>query len=224
MRLKHANPSAAGSAAPIASMRAIAPGTEVTGASGAAGASGASGRSWVGRPTDMAVTIRSPGSQPLSLTPSATWPGALRSAAVCWRNAGSVARVLCLLRVAGGRPGLGFVRQPHHAQRRQRQLGGMVEIVPADRLGRDVPDRHVATAELRAVGVEDLHPAPGPGEPDTVALPGHRGEVCHAGDGAPRRHREPEERQNAVVGVVRVDPAEAGPLEVLLPQRRLLAV
>jgi hypothetical protein len=54
MRLKRANPSAAGSAAAIASMRAIAPATQTTGASGA------------GTPADMPVTIRSP-STPLTL-------------------------------------------------------------------------------------------------------------------------------------------------------------
>ena len=48
MRLKHASPSAAGSAAAIASIRAIAPATETAGASGTGSAS------------DMAVTIRSP--------------------------------------------------------------------------------------------------------------------------------------------------------------------
>ncbi len=52
MRLKQASPSAAGSAAAIASIRVIAPATEVTGASVA------------GRAADMAVTIRSAGSQP----------------------------------------------------------------------------------------------------------------------------------------------------------------
>jgi hypothetical protein len=45
MRLKHASPSAAGSAAAIASIRAIAPATETTGASG------------TGSAPDMAVTI-----------------------------------------------------------------------------------------------------------------------------------------------------------------------
>src|SRR5215472_16904288 len=57
MRLKHASPSPAGSAAPIASMRAIAPGTEVTGASGGLGAAG--GAPGVGSAADMAVTITS---------------------------------------------------------------------------------------------------------------------------------------------------------------------
>ena len=47
MRLKHARPSAAGSAAAIASIRVIAPATEVTGASGA------------DRAVDIGVTIRS---------------------------------------------------------------------------------------------------------------------------------------------------------------------
>ncbi len=48
VQLKQASPSAAASAAPIASIRAIAPATEVTGAPRA------------GRATDMAVNIRSP--------------------------------------------------------------------------------------------------------------------------------------------------------------------
>jgi hypothetical protein len=51
MRLKHASPSAAGSAVAIASMRVIAPATEVTGAS------------VTGRPPDIAATIGSPGAQ-----------------------------------------------------------------------------------------------------------------------------------------------------------------
>src|SRR5712691_10005306 len=52
MRLKHASPSVTGSAASIASMRAITSATVVTGTCGA------------GRPADMTLTIRSPGPHP----------------------------------------------------------------------------------------------------------------------------------------------------------------
>ena len=110
-----------------------------------------------------------------------------------------------------------IVGQPHHAQRRHRQLGGVFQVVPADRLGRDVSGQGVAAAEVRAVGVEISTQRPGWGKPDAVAVPQHRGEVRHTRDGAPGGHREPEKRQHAVVRVVRVDPAEAGPVEVLLP-------
>ena len=63
MRLKHASPSAAGSAAAIASIRAIAPATETAGASG------------TGSAPDMAVTIGSPSSPRTKTPPSRPRPG-----------------------------------------------------------------------------------------------------------------------------------------------------
>jgi hypothetical protein len=72
MRLKQASPSVAGSAPPIASMRAIAAATEVTAGSGADGSA------------DMTVTIRSPA--PLAQNPA---PGGIASACV---RVGSLAR------------------------------------------------------------------------------------------------------------------------------------
>ena len=57
-----------------------------------------------------------------------------------------------------------------------------------------------------------------------MVVPDHWGEVGDARHDPLVGYREPEERQHAMVGVVRVDPAEPRPVEVLLPEGRLAAV
>lgn len=80
---------------------------------------------------------------------------------------------------------VGVVGQPHDAEGRQRERGGVIEVVPAGGLGGDGAGEGVAAAEFRVVGVEDLHPASGVRKPDAVVMARHWGEIGQADHRAP---------------------------------------
>src|SRR4051794_26794492 len=122
--------------------------------------------------------------------------------------------------IAGGdsdRLSAGGGSEPEHAEGWQRQRRGRRLTVPGflGRLDRaEVAD--AAAGITLCVGVEDLLPLPGAGQPDAVALVRHPREV--ADDRHARTVRTPaQERQHVADVVVGVDPREALGLRVLRP-------
>ena len=140
----------------------------------------------------------------------------------CTLTAGSSG---CGVAARSARGGVRVVRQPHHTERRQGDARGMRQVVPRRVLRCDLPEQDVRAGVLGGVGVEDLRPPAALGKADPVVVPDHRSQVDDAGDRPTcARRREAQEGQHAVVGVVGIDPAKAGPVEVLLPQGRFGAV
>src|SRR5205807_6666513 len=112
--------------------------------------------------------------------------------------------------------------EPDRAERRQRHERRLRQVVPGLRLRRDaalVPDVR-ASVEAR-VAVHELDPAAGAREAEPVVVTGNRREVAAADEHALIVERAAREGEYVRRGVVRLDPAEAGGVEVDLPERRL---
>src|SRR5579875_704744 len=108
--------------------------------------------------------------------------------------------------------------QPERAQRRQGERRRERLIVPGNRLGLDAAEvAHAAAAVGLGIGVQDLTPTAADRHPDAVLVARHRREV----EDADERRRvgplaEAGEGERVVRGVVRLEPAEPGRVEVEL--------
>src|SRR5581483_4967659 len=115
--------------------------------------------------------------------------------------------------------------QPEHAQRRQGHRRAEGLAVPGVRLGdHALPVAHVGAAVDVGVAVEQLAPAPAERKADAEALVHHRREVGDADHPGEAVRVVADEADHVLVGVARVDPAEALGRHVALEERVLLAV
>src|SRR6476659_4062499 len=110
--------------------------------------------------------------------------------------------------------------QDDTCKRRQRYSNGMWATVSGDRLAvytAQVAD--VATAVDRRVGVEDLLVEPGVRHAEQIIRANNRREVAREYQNVVYDRIAAHEGDRAVVGVVAVDPLEAGGIEVELVER-----
>src|ERR1700737_1134548 len=96
--------------------------------------------------------------------------------------------------------------------------------LPGNRIGmRAAPITDVATSVDSSVCVQDLFVPAVPGRSDAISVSGNRGSV----DGEEQRGTGPpltNEGENAVIGIVQIDPLESCVAIILLRKRRLVLV
>src|SRR5262245_30294492 len=115
--------------------------------------------------------------------------------------------------------------QQQASERGNGQREAVIEPVCGDRLRRDAAAiADVAAAEDARVAVEELDVVARPWHADAIRQAWHRGEIEDADDVVVRVAREADQRDNAVLVVVAIDPPEAGRREILLVQRRLSSI
>src|SRR4051794_11379559 len=97
--------------------------------------------------------------------------------------------------------------------------------VPVDRGGRGAADIPLAAAAVEGgVAVEQLGPVAAPGDADAVIVLRVGREIADDQGEFAARPRLAEHAEDAVLGIVAVDPLEAVRLAIELVQRRLAAI
>src|ERR1043166_7597350 len=130
------------------------------------------------------------------------WPGPAGPAARLWQSPAEMSYP--------GRDGV-LLAEPDGAEGRDGDVERQLAAVGADRGGLDGAEVALAAAaEVDGVGVEQLEPAAGAGGAEGVVEGGARGEVEGGDDGGRAAVAEPLVEQDRVLGVVGVEPVEAG--------------